>query len=285
MKLFEVIYAGVIGMIVLVLILVWFKTGVELSYRDVADSVICKESVRLNAGLRYDKATSKIDVNCPTRFIQLPVDKQTVVFESLALAMADTWNEFFEGRVEVFETDDQNYCVVRRVIEFKEPMQYKGFLDYLLQHNNPYERKSYFTYLSNIDVEQGSRTLTENSALKNADMVDTAQPYAAIFLQAKKEEIGKIMGAKIGAWTGGVAGVVGAGTLIYFTGGLGTVVSTQVVAGATGVGTFVGGTAGFLLGSDYPANWESAMLLVPYNATQIKRLNCTLLPAAVAESN
>ncbi len=275
MKGFSISNAVILGIIALVLILVFLQTA-QKSIRNISDSSICKESVKLNALLRYDKETSTSDIKCPILFVKTDSDKQNVVFQSLALALSDTWNEFFEGRVQVFDVEKQNFCVIRRVIEFNTQGKFNGLFSYLIQNNPPAMRKSYFTYLTNIGVEEGQRTLTSNFQLRNADVIDTSTPYAAVFVMAKRENIGKITGAEIG----GATGLITLGVASSVT-GVGLPIGLTLI----GAGTAGGAYTGFLLGSDYVADWDAGMLLVPYTEQSLKALNCTKLPVSLTDVN
>jgi len=282
MRIYSVMVAAILSIIVLVLVLAFIKSAGE-GTRDIVDKQICKQSVESNAFFRYDKLTMKTDIKCPTIFIKSSADKKNAVFETLALAMADTWDEFLLGRVEIFDTSTQNYCVIRRVVQFENPEQYEGFFDYLIMHDPPNVRMPYFSYLTGFSFEEGTESFKQNIELKNNDKINTNVPYAAVFVMAKKENIGKVLGAEYGAIAGASVGVITGGTILYFTGGTGAVAAVGTVSKSTAIGTFIGAGTGFLLGSKYPASWDAAMLLVPYNEESLKTLDCTKLPVAITK--
>ncbi len=280
MRMYSVMVAAILSLVVLVLILAFIKSTNE-GTRDIIDKQTCKQSVEANAFFRYDKLTMKTDIKCPTKFIKSSADNKNAVFETLALAMADTWDEFLMGKQEIFDTNTQNYCVIRRVVQFENPDEYSGFFDYLIMHDPPNVRMPYFSYLTGFSFEDGKETLNSNIELKNNDKINTNVPYAAVFVMAKKENIGKVLGAGYGAIAGASVGVIAGGTIVYFTGGTGTVAALGTVSKSTAIGAFIGTGTGFLLGSKYPAGWDAAMLLVPYNEESLKTLDCTKLPVSL----
>lgn len=286
MNMFQIMASVIIGMVVLVL-LVFFLGASKASLRDVSDSSICKESVKLNARLRFDKLMTETEIKCPTLFIELDkkqANNEKAVFNTLALALTDTWDEFLEGKEEIFNTATEDYCVVRRVVEFDDKAKHEGFFDYLLQHNPPNIKKPYFTYLTNVDVTKDVAIANSNIELRKSDVIDTSTPYAAVFIMSKKENIGKVLGAQMGAAAGGTLGLVGGLGIVYVSGGFGVVEAAQLTMSGIGAGTMAGGSLGFLLGSEYPANWASAMVLIPYTQENLNSLNCTKLPVSVVQT-
>ena len=271
MKILSFASAIILSVVVLILYMAFLFTYRQ-GVRDLTDSEICKTSVTSNAFLRYDKISGKIDIKCPTLYVPSDSSKKNVVFQTLALSLADTWNEFLEGKSEIFDTTTDDYCVIRRVIEFKQANKFQGFFDYLLQNNPPNIGRPYFTYLTSISVDKGARTLRDNINLKQADVIDTSTPYAAVFVMAKTKNIGKVEGAEIGAGVlGGLAtvGVIGSG--------VGIPLGATIIASGLATGSY----GGFILGSSSAADWTSAMLLVPYNQESLNKLNCIKLPVGV----
>ena len=284
MRMFSLITSLVLSLVVLILVIT-FITGAGKDIRGISDKQTCKQSVELNAALRFEGVTIQSEIKCPTRFIKVKGTEKNVVFETLALALSDTWDEFLGGRREVFETSSEDFCVLRRVVEFKGKERYEGFFDYLLTHTPPNINQPYFTYLTGFSTNEGTVSLQQNLALRKADIINTETPYAAVFLLTKKKNLGKVVGAKIGAFVGGGIGIVTAGTIIYTSGGLGALSSSALVTEGIAAGTYIGGAAGFLLGSKYPANWEAGMLLMPYSEENLKTLKCTKLPIGVSSEN
>ena len=282
MRMYSVMVAAILSMVVLISILAFIKSANE-GTRDIVDKQTCKQSVEANALFRYDKLTMKTDIKCPTKFIKSSAIKKNAVFETLALAMADTWDEFLMGKQEIFDTSTQNYCVIRRVIQFDNPEQYEGFFDYLIMHDPPNIKMPYFSYLTGFSFEEGKEALNSNIELEKNDKINTNVPYAAVFVMAKKENIGKILGMKYGAIAGTSVGVIAGGAIVYSTGGIGAVAAAGTVFKSTAIGAVLGTGTGFLLGSKYPASWDAAMLLIPYNEESLKTLDCTKLPTSITK--
>ena len=281
MEEFKWVNVMVIGIVALLLFLFFLGVSYRQSTESILDKSICKKSVQSNSNLRFSDIASNVEIKCPTLFIKVDSDDEKVVFENLALALADTWDEFLQGKSEIFETKTEDFCVIRRVVEFKQAKTYKGFFDYTVQHNPKQAKMSYFSYLTNVDVTKGEATLSRNLELRNADVIDTSKPYVAVLIFAKKQNIGKVLGAKAGAEIGAVTGIITAGGFILATGGTGALAGTQIVTGTTGLFTAVGALSGFMLGSSYPANWDAGMMLIPYTKENIDALDCTKLPVAL----
>ena len=269
MKPFQIIAAFTIAIFGFLLILGFLgKTNVAL--RDISDSNICETSVRINSAARFEGLSFDTDLKCPTLFIELDESRSNnkyVVFKTLALAMSDTWKEFLEGKEEVFNSDTQNYCVIRRVIELKGTTKHEGFFEYLVTNNIPDVKKTYYNYLTNVDVDQGTTTTLRSSDFKKADIIDASKSYAVVYVLAKKDRWAKITSASVGSSTGFiVAGVVG-----LATGGVGLTL--------LGAGAATGALTGYFLGSDYASDWQASMLLIPYTQEDLKSLDCTQLPS------
>jgi len=271
-----------VTLIVLVVILL-FEFRANSGIGSITDKSTCSESVKLNADLRLGGATAGVDLKCPTLFIKVTGSDKNIIFESAAQALADTWNEFLMGREEVFDTKTNDYCVVRRVLEFDTPNTYKGFFDYTLTHNYQ-DMTEYFNYLTDVSVKEGTTISTDNKELEAADVIDTKTPYAAVFVMSKKANFGKVMGAEYGAVTGGVLGVATAGGLIYSSGGAGVLAAAKTVSVGVAAGTALGTATGLMFGSSYPANWDAGMFLVPYTEENLKALNCNKLPSSVVQT-
>lgn len=278
--------SAVVGIAVTLVILVsilLFEFRANSGIGSITDKSTCSESVKLNSDLRLGGVTAGVDLKCPTLFIKVSGNDKNVIFESAAQALADTWNEFLKGREEVFDTKTDDYCVIRRVLEFDTPNTYKGFFDYTLTHNYQ-ETSDYFTYLTDTSVNEGTTISTDNKELENADVIDTKTPYAAVFVMSKKPNFGKVMGAEYGAITGGVIGVATAGGLIYSSGGAGVLAAAKTVSIGISAGAATGAATGLIFGSSYPANWDAGMFLVPYTEENLKALNCKKLPVSVVQT-
>ncbi|HME87415.1 MAG TPA: hypothetical protein VKE88_03315, partial [Candidatus Nanoarchaeia archaeon] len=123
----------------------------------------------------------------------------------------------------------------------------------------------------------GKRAFSQNAALRNSDTIDTTYPYAAVFVMSKSPNIGKVGGAAIGAGVGVVASIA----VTYFS--VGTLSWTSI--GIINMATLAGSTAsGFILGNEYPANWNAGMMFIPYTNESLKTLKCSILPVAITEN-
>ncbi len=278
---FKAVAMYILGAVV-ALLLFTFLRDFGLTTQGLTEDQICRQSAEANADFRFEKLPNNIEVKCPTLFIKVDSAEQNVVFENLARSLASTWDEMLLGEKNIFDVQDQNFCVIRRVLEFKTANKYKGFFDYLVQNNPPSLQQSYFRYLTNVDMNQNKETISSNTNLKNSDIIDTSTPYVAVFVMSKKANIGKFTATGIGAATGVAGGTVLGTSIGFFLSGAGTPIGIVLLGGSavTAAGTALGGTAGYILGSESSADWDSAMMLIPYTTESLNSLKCTKLPAS-----
>ena len=126
MKPFSYVMILIIALLTIVVMSLFLGKS-NTTYQNLEDSQTCEKSVQVNSITRFEGFSLDTDLKCPTLFIELDetaTNNKNVVFKTLSLAMIDTWNEFLQGKQEVFKTDSQNYCVIRRVIEFNGDKKY-----------------------------------------------------------------------------------------------------------------------------------------------------------------
>jgi hypothetical protein len=259
MRYFNWVNAAILTIIVVILYYVFIgrvgKTGGEI----IGDK-ICRESIELSSKTKiFGEFDPSIDLKCPTDYIEVSSNEQEVVFRMLADALAQTWNEFLEGKEAVFDTATENYCVVRRVIEFKEEETYSGFIQYLVENNPKGRTDSYLSYLSNT-VGRDKIEITENEPLLEADEINTATPYAAVFIISQREKLRTEVAKE-------------AGEFISLPGELiGILKKPSAVAGQ-----FVT----YLFSPEQPVTWDAGVVLIPFTEESLNNLHCTTLPVGV----
>ncbi len=103
--------------------------------------------------------------------------------------------------------------------------------------------------------------------------IDTSHDYGIVYVYTKDEHIGKAWSTLIGFGAGTAIGVAGGVLLMSATpAGLGVLVLVTKLSGLAGAG------AGFAAGSERGADWQSAVMLIPWDSAAIQSLNCSMMP-------
>ncbi len=269
----------------------------------LANQERCRQSVMLNrltkihvAGmtgdvLRFivDRYGNRVELECSTSYLTVKDEDADVQKEKIARAMAECWSMYGEGREEIFDTSDNQYCAVCARMEFEHPQTLTGFTRYLAEYNvSPVKPVSYYEYMSGVHVDKGGISSYENEKIAEMDAIDTGRPLAVMFVMTKNAYPGGVGIPSIGTtFFGGVIGGTAAtvGTTILMTGveiaGI-SLCSAVTLGGCAAIialgGTIMattGGALGYVLGSHRTADWDAIIILWPYD--EIKELNCTAL--------
>ncbi len=269
---------GLIIVIILLLILLVFytKTAQLSKARNIPEQ--CRKNIEINAIGNIAGMQLYDDVKCPTEYLSIEKTEPDEIKETAAEALTSCWYKMGEGQYEVFDTTlfshsferSVQYCVVCSVLEFDSaPQTIEGFLNYMDENQAPvlYTKKhgmSYTTYLQGFQSDQSLQLLYDQ---ETDDVIDTTSDYAVLFLYAKKGYINKIWSSAAGAGVGFTVGAV-----LVFTG-------VGIPAGLLIAGGTVAGTAGgYAIGSTETADWDSGILLYPYETEALKKLDCDILP-------
>jgi hypothetical protein len=59
---------------------------------------------------------------------------------------------YLQGKKEIFDTEDNNYCVVCSRLEFEKKTEISGFTEYLNSRNAPLKDETYLEYLSGVHI-------------------------------------------------------------------------------------------------------------------------------------
>ena len=236
---------------------------------DFTDYAICKNSNIANAKMKLKIDNQVIEERrgnkCKTEYVDVPKDKE---LEFVAKKMAGCWDMYIEGKEELFDTEDNNYCAICSVLTFKDKKQVSGLTKYLMEKKAPNQGgKTYFQYMTRVIVTKEILTEEENEHLKTLGEVDTANPLAVMFVMGKDVNPGsktgesKIVSGIIGSVIGPVTGLLLCGT------GAGCVLGAFALGGATG----------YIMGSDYNPDRDTRILLWPYTNEDMNSLDCTIL--------
>ncbi len=297
---FQTIVVILIILIGFILAFKWIPTFKEV-YKNNMDYELCKDSNLANAKLKLTVPgtnqilTEREGNKCKTEYVKAPEDGE---IPFIAKKMVNCWDMYLEGKADLFETADNNYCAFCSVIDFEnKDARLEGLPSYLLKNEVKGTGKTYYEYLTSITVKKDTLAQYENSPLSKLK-IDTSNPAAVVFVSAKNANPGSLtgqssaveggvsagVGAGVGTVIGAIAGysiVTGLGlcttvVLCLFGGGLvafGTILTTGTVIGGAG-----GATAyGMAVGANYAPDRDSKILLIPYEKNTLEKLKCTRL--------
>jgi hypothetical protein len=178
------------------------------------------------------------------------------------------------GELELFEkepSEDKSFCAVCHYITFEEkginiPME--EFTDYL--NTRKYRGKE--TY---VDFLRGYSTEGEeiDADLADESFIDTGTPYGVFFVYNKKAYADPLSSTIEGLVVGTSASILVVGGLLLSPITLGASAATGVILGGMVIGAYAGYET-----SDETKDWNSYVVLYPYEEEHIKRLKCTDLP-------
>ena len=251
---------------------------------NLADYQICKDGnigvVKTRVKL-FDWVLAEQGVkHCKTEKVQVPKGKE---YETIAKKMALCWDEYLEGKEELFETKGANYCAFCSILEFEDKSKkLTGLSKYLSDTKISGSGQTYLKYLSEIEVSADKKTQFENLELQNGVSIETSKKQAVMFVMYKDVfpgGIGQPRGLTMfgGATAGAVTGV---GLGLYYLGAAAlctTLLGCFASFGLIALGTGTGGTAGYLIGSDRSADWRARILLTEYDKNKLEQLKCTRL--------
>lgn len=286
---------AILTVISLLIIFPLFNKTKEIS-EDMTDYRICKDG---NRGVVFTRVNLQNWViaeqgvqHCRTEKVKVASGKE---YETIAKKMALCWDEYLEGKEELFETKDNNYCAFCSVLDFEDKTKkLNGLAKYLNENKLPNDNeKTYMSYLSGIEAKGDDKKKIENLELQSNAFIDTSKQQAVMFVMYKDAYPGLInqpQGALMffgGAGGAVLGGLVGTGLGIYYLGAAALCVNPLApISCIAGVALFTVGvtagagipiSAGYLIGSDRSADWSAKILVTEYNKQQLGKLNCARL--------
>lgn len=298
--------SGVMVSIIIVLIagvvLLTIIPDVILRQGDMlANQERCRQSIKLNrltkihvAGitgdvLRFivDSYGNRVELECSTSYLTVKDEDAEKQKGKIARAMAECWSMYGEGREEIFDTADAQFCAVCSRMEFEHPQKLNGFTRYLADNNvSPVKPVSYYNYMTGVQVDSTGISSYENNKIEDIDVIDTSRPQAVLFVMEKNANPGGIGISSIestffGGTIGGASAAIGTALLLTSVTGISlcTVSTLGICTFAIAVGGTVGmaggGALGYMLGSHRTADWNSYMVVWPYD--NLSELECTFL--------
>jgi len=277
-----VILGFIVVIIAAVLLISWLQTWKVTNQANVHKQE-CKNSVRLSSLTQIKQYQFR-----PGE-IECPILKKTVIGDAdqkiqaeamkfqIAQMMAETWDVFGEGKLNLFESSGV-YCSVYAIIDFdKKGKELNGLGDYLANTPVPFRNMNYISYLTN-DQSSSSVYL---SALKGS-AIDTSKKYAVVFVYTRQLNTIDNLVNKIGGGSN-VAGTISAGTIS----GIGVGAALLIAGGGITVITLGAGAAFVtaasiaVFGGEGP-QWFASVLFTPYDSPDsLKNLGCEQFPIAL----
>jgi hypothetical protein len=292
------IIVGVILVIVFIIGSIMMATAIGKWIYEDTPRQTCKDSLKLSAikleGLN-DKFGNPVDIKCYTDYENYRTQDNQEIKKIIANKMVECWDLYGNGQMEIFDTEDNNYCVVCSRLTFDKKTELQGFTSYLNNNIAPYKKMSYLEYLAGVSMANFEESGYENSEVASQDTLPINESMAVMFTMGKNAnpdawrgvEDTKIFttgtGVAIGTGVGILTGLVVAGLIACpETIGIGCLVSgvaysglllVGVITGTTIAGGVAGGTVGYAAGASRTADWNAQIMLWPYD--KIGELNCT----------
>jgi len=283
---------GLVLMLIVLVVMILLKGQIFGATNAAHD--ICKQSVYQNYLLSLAVNTFGESVKCPTQYVKIDNSNERQAKADLAESMRDCWDQFGEGKIELFNGDGTFCAVCDQVTFTNKNKKITGFVDYLAATRVPLSSNTYAEYLTSYQTKGAAEILDE--ARQNPefqqnvgqDVIDPAvqDKYATVFIYVKGrdniEQFAKkaisVELAAIGTEviTIGIIKAAGAGAAAAI--GIATApISVPVVIIAGGVVLVAGG----VLALNYwgaPTEWTSAIQFLPYDENMLTSLGCQILP-------
>jgi len=186
-------------LLIILMIMLFFVGKIAKHSYDVAQKANCKESVKNNARRLVvagtdltDKYGSTAPVNCRTTYATITKTKDRAIKEEIARYMFDSWDMFGRGELEIFATEDENFCVITHVLEFKKKGELKDFTTYLLNTTAPNIDKTYYDFFAGKHISGEVIVETKNLNLDESDTINLDKELAIVFVMDKDAHLGKV---------------------------------------------------------------------------------------------
>ena len=293
-KLMTYSIVSILVILITAFLLLNYEANLKEAYSKAVGKTTCEASVMGHAALKLRYADFSGEIKCPTIKLQINDKNEEIVKKKIADAMADCWDQFGKGKLELF-SDDSVYCSICHRITFNKEIQIKGFTGYLANNNPSGQKISYLQYLT-TEKTQNSDFLTglSNNHIDDTILASQQNEYATIFTYIKGKKYLEEYVEKAKYITPGAGLMVFGAGLVFKSPVIAAAVASVsgpaapvagVVAGgiAVSVGTITFGVGALwsYLAATYagvPFEHISLINFVPYDAQYIQSLNCKEIP-------
>jgi hypothetical protein len=263
----------VLGVVVLLVMLFIFN-GVKAAFWKGIDPRICRESVDVHMSARSMGVMPYDDLKCPPGKKVISKPSEHDIMKETADQMAECYWKFGENG-ELF-TEDGVYCALCSHIIYEGEAKGKkisSFRQFLEKEYAPVKYGVNTRYAEYIIGRPTNADEVKPVGLPDKIPLDTTTDYGVMFVYTKNAHMGKLLSGIIGAGSGAIVTAVGGMVMLPWSwAAAGTVAIVSMGAGISG------GLVGSDLGAEATADWQSAVLLVPWNEAELKKLPCTQMP-------
>ena len=279
----------IIFLLAVLIILIGFQLKLFGSAQQETPKNICKTDVTLNAALRFKGSVLSSKLNCPTQMITIKETDESAIKAKLATAMYDCWDQFGQGKLELF-SDNGLFCSVCSVINFeKKDMAIGHFTDYLMTAKAPApnQKITYMDFLQGYETPKAKEVYEDPGIFNSKDsrlenQIDTSKTYSVMFVYGRGEKgitnlatnlktTTPVLGAGVGGALGAGAGVA----IAVFA------IGSNPVGWVTGIGLGVGALTGLVWGLfvHEPPQWMALTFMQEHTAEKFNTFQCDFLPA------
>jgi len=240
-----------LSLVVLFLIYLFYNQ-VTSGYTSIPESAECKSSILFATTFdNWDPSAIK----CSTNYVTFKKNEPEKIKKRIAEGASSCWNKFGEEKLLLFEHDPGisdrfsddivEYCNVCEVYEFENIDTIDGFGKYLTNNNvsKKYDKngRAYISYLSGTLVNDGEQLQEINREVRDVE-IDTSKSYVSLFVYTKDPS--------------------------YFKK---TYLFKQALS-SNFAGTIFYGSLAFMFGKEVGGQWNSYMLIVPYEKEELERV-------------
>jgi hypothetical protein len=235
----------------------------------------CKQSIIMYSTLALGGKPLTDSIKCPTKYLSLSSSKSNLeIQKTIANEMYDCWDNFGQGKLELFDTKNENFCVVCSSVSFSGAQkEISGFGGFLAAQKIPGKDETYLEFLGQ-NFEDYDLLKSQAESPDNTFKIDTSEQYAVMFVYAKQARMSTI--AKIGIGAGAAAaGVIGIALIASGVGAPIGIAGIAFIAKTAAVAAAVGGYGGSKAGAD-ASEWQASVMLV--QTDEITGIGCTNIP-------
>lgn len=274
-----------VSVLIMIFLLLFVKKNHEVGQSSSAQTA-CRSSV-----IAHSKFGTPI--NCPVSFINIKTRDKEDAKRIVADAMVDCWDDYGKGRLKLFQAEDEKFCTVCSIINFKRiDERITGFplflsRSYFSRVGVRYNYQEYLTGFRTSDsmIDELSRTQAEQ-------YLDPESRYAILFTFYKDSEWDRwvVIGATIAV---GVVLFAAATVATIATMGAAAptfAVSAAIVAAMAAGGAATGAATGVIVheqastgvgSSLIGAEWDAGIIITLLNASNLAGLGCEELPVGL----
>jgi hypothetical protein len=255
---------------------IW-KSFNEFSKKDICTKSLIMSQIKLKGIV--DELGNPVQIMCSTDYYNVKSNNDDVIKKEIADRMAQCWDTYLRGEREIFNTRDNNFCVICSRLNFSKDTELKDFSGFLAANRVPGQKKTYMDFMRKVFVVNYEKEIESDGKITKVNLMPTKDPLAIVFVMEKNAfpnavfEMSEEKGFAIGSGVLLVGGAIVGIALCPETAGIGCAVTAAIVTGSAG--GVAGGAIGYRLGAERSADWDSEILLYPYN--KLADLNCTYL--------